>query len=213
MTKWRGRQPGAVAGMILVILLTAGVAKAGHPPSEVQVDMGYIMPRGDLGDSFTGTPLGFGADPGYEVGFLWRYRFDERWSLAGAFHFVKFSDFEGTDETAGDYAVLATSYRYELQLRRSFRPGALWQPFITAGAGVFRNRFDGRDKILLESFDRSVSTLGYTLQLGLRRDQVEFSAVYMRNRFSSPRFFGPDPDQDYDWDTVSIRFSWLIPGS
>ncbi len=199
---------------VLAVLLLPGLCAAAHPPSEVQVDAGYIMPGGDLADGFGDTPLGFGADPGLEVGFLWRYRFDLRWSLAMDFHFVDFADFNGTDDVVGEYAIEVTSYRYGLQLRRSFGGGhAGWQPFLMAEVGVFRNRVVGRDKILLEPFDRSLSSLGYGFQAGIRRDTIEVGLLAQVNRFSSWRFFHPDQKQDYNWDTVSLRFSWLIPGS
>ncbi len=200
-------------GAVLVLMAAPAVGSAEHPASEVQVDAGYIIPGGDLADGFGDTALGFGADPGLEVGFLWRYRFDLHWSLAPAFHFVNYSNFKGTDEVAGDYTVRATSYRYGLQLRRTFGDREGWQPFVMAGVGLFRNRVEGRDKILLEPFDRSVSTLGYSFQLGVRRKQVEIGVVGQINRFSSWRFFAPDKEQDYSWDAVSLRFSWLIPGS
>jgi len=192
-------------------LLAPALCLADHPPAEVQLDAGYIMPRGDLNDDFTGTAQGFGADPGYEVGILWRYYLDERWSVAAAFHFAKFSEFEGTDEILGDYSVAATGYRYGLQLRRSFGNPDGWQPFLLAGAGVFRNRFEGRDKVLLEPFDRSLSTLGYSFGAGIRRGDVEIGAAWQINRFTSWRFFATDSAQDYDWDTLCLRFSWLIP--
>ncbi len=198
---------------MLVLMSVPAVGAAEHPASEVQVDAGYVIPGGDLADGFGDTALGFGADPGLEFGFLWRYRFNMRWSLAPAFHFVNYTEFKGTDETVGDYTVRATSYRYGLQLRRSWGEGEGWQPFAMVGVGLFRNRVEGRDKILLESFDRSVSTLGYSFQLGIRRQQVEISVVGQINRFSSWRFFAPDKEQDYNWDAVSLRFSWLIPGS
>ncbi len=200
------------AGVLCLLLALPAVCAAEHPASEVQVDAGYIIPGGDLADGFEDTALGFGADPGFEVGFLWRYRFNRSWSLAPAFHFVKYSEFKGTDEIAGDYTVRATGYRYGLELRRSWGQGRGWRPFVMAGGGLFRNRVEGRDKVLLEPFDRSVSTLGYSLELGFRYGDVEFGVVAQTNRFSSWRFFQSDHEQDYNWDAVSLRFGWLIPG-
>jgi len=205
-TRWM-----TMLGAVLLVLAVPAACLAGHPSAEVQVDAGYTVPGGDLGDDFAGTPQGFGADPGYEVGLLWRYRFDLRWSLAAAGHFTKFSDFSGTDEIAGDYTVGVTGFRYVLQARRSFGGGTGWQPFLMAGGGVFRNRVQGRDKVLLDPFDRSVTTLGATLGLGIRRGDVELGAVWNINRFSSWRFFAADTELDYNWDTLSVRFSWLIP--
>ncbi len=209
----RGQGKHNLWAAVVVILLLPGVCTAAHPSSEVQVDAGYIMPGGDLADGFRTTDLGFGADPGLEIGFLWRYRFNRSWSLATAFHFVDFGVFNGTDETVGDYRIRVTSYRYGLQLRRSFGRETGWQPFLMAGVGVFHNRVEARDKVFLEPFDRSLSSLGYSFQAGIRRGNIEVGVVGAVNRFSTWRLFQPDREQHYNWDAVSVRFSWLIPRS
>lgn len=196
---------------VCLALLLPGLCMAAHTATEVQVDAGYITPQGDLADGFADTELGFGADPGLEIGFLWRYRFNLRWSLATAFHFVDYSDFKGTDETAGEYKIQASSYRYGLQLRRSFFSGRKLQPFFMAGVGIFRNRVEGRDKVSLEPFDQSLTTLGYSIQVGIRSGTIEAGVVGTFNRFSSWRLFPSTQEQDYNWDSVCLRFSWLIP--
>ncbi len=200
--------------MALMLFLLPGVCVAAHPASEVQLDAGYTLPQGDLGDEFENTALGFGADPGLELGFLWRYRFNSQWSLAPAFHFVNYGDFNGVDEAGSDYSVQVTSFRYGLQLRRSWRGvDKGWQPFLMAGMSVVRNRVVGWDKMLVASFDRSATSLAYNFQMGVRRRNIEFGLVGQINRFSSWQFFTVGQKQDFNWDTVSVRFSWLIPGS
>ena len=182
--------------------------------SEVHVDAGWIHPRGDLKVGFPDTPLGFGSDPGLEVGFGWRYGFGPAWSISPSFHFANFGDFNGEDGDGVGYRIQTTSYRYSLEVRRQFRADASgMKPFLATSAGIFRNRVTGVDKNLTDPLDTSLSTLGVTLQAGFRAGSLDFGIVYSLNRYASWRLFDSDQEQDYDWDTISVRMSWSIPAA
>jgi hypothetical protein len=217
--------------VILLLALTASHARAidplpAHaadpvPGSQVLVEIGWAKPLGDLGDDFNRTALGFGARDGFELGFRWRKHLTRRLSVAPAFHFSDYgnhSDFlitydnEGLVDEVEEVDISCTVYRYTVEVLYTLKdPDATVVPFVGAGGGLYRNRVRGYYKIFDIPLDESVNTLGLQARLGLRFDQLELSAVYHLNRFSTWRFFRTGTDQPYSWDTFSMRLGWVIP--
>lgn len=216
---------------ILMLLLAAPAVSAVEPlpeheaapvpGSQVLIEVGWAHPLGDLADDFHETPLGFGARDGFELGFRWRKHLTRRLSLSPAFHFSDYGNHEdfievlnpdGTLDELVEIDVSCTVYRYTLELLYTLRdPGATLVPFVGASGGLYRNRVRGYYKIFEIPFDESVNTLGLQGRIGMRFDQLELSAVYHWNRFSTWRFFRTGTDQQYNWDTFSMRLGWIVP--
>lgn len=203
---------GALALAAAPFLWTGPAAAGPRPPGEVSVDAGWVVPRGDLDDSFTAAPLGFGAEPGVEVGFRWRYWVSDRWSLAPAFHFAAPRDASGLTDAAAEYRIKTSTFGYSLEVMRIF--GAAddpWRPFVAAGSGLYRNRLSGLTKDLQTPLEASVTSLGHFARAGLRAGSFEVSVIYTLNRFTTWRFFWTAQEQPYDWDTLAVRAGWILP--
>jgi hypothetical protein len=203
---------GALALVAIPFLLPGAAAAGPRPSSEVSVDAGLVVPRGDLGDSFTATRLGFGAEPGVEVGFRWRYWFSTRWSLAPAFHYVAPRGASGLTDTAAEYQIRTRTFGYTLEVMRIFgAPDDGWRLFAAAGSGLFRNRLSGLAKDLQTPLAASAFSLGHFARAGLRAGSFELSLIYTLNRFATWRFFWTGQDQPYDWDMLGVRAGWVLP--
>jgi hypothetical protein len=201
--------------LLLAACLTAapGAAPAtGHPPSQVAIEVGYVTPHGDLADDFFTTPQGLGIKEGLELGFRWRYRFSESFSLSPSFHFVDYKNYVGENQEVGPYRIKPTTLRYGLELRYVLLdPETTVRPFLAAGAGIFRNRVEGYWKTFEKAFDSSVNAVGFSGRVGFLLGGFEFSAVYHANRFDTWRFFNTGYEDSYVWDDLVIRLGWTIP--
>jgi hypothetical protein len=203
--------------LVTAILLAAAIlvpqsAQADHPPSQIVVEFGAAQPKGDLAADFYDTRLGLGAASGLELGFRWRYRFNDNFSLSPSFHFINYKDLRSTDPVVGDFRIPTSSFRYCLELMWVF--GAAdsgLRPFIAAAGGVYRNRVEGFYKTFEQAFDESVNTLGGSLRAGFRIAAFEVSVIYSVNRFATWRFFDTGFEEDYDWDNAGVRVGWIIP--
>lgn len=199
---------------LAAVLLTVAVPclAGGHPPSQVVVEFGYVQPYGDLADDFLTTPLGMGIKEGIELGFRWRYRFSESFSISPGFHFVDYRNYKGENEELGAYRIKPTTLYYSLELMYIFLdPGTTVRPFIAGSAGVSRNRTEGYWKTWEKAFDSSVNSLGLAARAGLQVGSFEFSAVYNLNRFDTWRFFNTGYEESYVWDNLVLRVGWIIP--
>ncbi len=213
------RQTPATIRVILLTLLVmsslASAALAGdRPHSQVLVEVGWGKPYGDLAQDYTTTKQGFGAEDGLELGFRWRYYFSNTVSLAPAFHFMDYRNFESTDPDIGEFRISAASLRYTLELMiiqgdatKSIRP------FLAASGGWYRNRTVGYSKQLPEPFDESINMLGLGMRAGVRLGLFEISAIYSWSRFATLRYFDPGVEADYNWDNFGIRVGWIVPFS
>ena len=203
------------AGMLLALGLMSTAVPAfagGHPPSQVVFEVGYVHPYGDLADDFFTTPLGLGIKEGLELGFRWRYRFSESWSISPSFHFVDYKNFKGENEAAGAYRIKPTTLSYSLELMYvMLDPATPFRPFVAVDAGVVRNRVEGYYKTFEKAFDSSVNALGLGVRGGFMVAGFEFSAVYNLNRFDTWRFFNTGFEESYVWDNLVIRVGWVIP--
>jgi hypothetical protein len=204
-------------GLVLAALLLATVAPVAAqtvPPSQIVVEFGWAAPRGDLADDYPGTRLGLGAGDGLLVGFRWRYQMSPAWSLSPAFHFVDYRNFTSTADVIGDYRISASTLRYTLEAM--YMPGdpsrtVRW--FAAASAGLYRNRVTGYEKTAPTAFEETVNTLGLAVRGGLRIGQLELSAMYGMNRFSTWHLFRNVAEDQYDWDSVSVCAGWVMPFS
>ena len=189
-----------------------------RPGSQVLFEGAWMRPLGDLADDFRTTELGFGASDGFEVGFRLRLYLNRRWSLAPAFHFVDYGDYvdtfeEGDPGEVGDeFRIQTSSQRFSVELRYALRDhDVTWQPYLAVAGGLYRNRVQGFVKDFTTVLDESVNSLGLEALVGLRISQLEFSALYVYNRFSTWRFFNTGYDTPYNWDGLGVRVGWIIP--
>jgi len=197
---------------LLAITTFGTAAAADRPHSQVIVELGVAVPYGDAGQNYTETKLGFGAKSGLELGFRWRYRFSEAWSLSPAFHFIDYRNFSSTDEVIGDFRISVASLRYTAELMRHFgRESDSVRPFVAVSGGLYRNRVVGFNKNLSQPFDESVNSLGVAGRAGVIIGMFELSAMYNLNRFSSWRFFQTGDEVDYNFDNLTVRAGWTIP--
>jgi|GEM_PF-1772172 len=202
---------GLTAGLALVVCAVP-VQAGNHPPSEVLVEAGYVKPYGDLAAPFLTTPKGLGITQGMELGFRWRYRFSDHWSLAPGFQFIDYRNYTGTNPQLGDYRIQPTTLRYELELMCvMLDPGKTVRPLIAVSAAVLRNRLQGFYKTWDQAFDTSVNNLGFSARAGIRTAGFEFTVVYHYNRFDTWRFFNTGYEESYDWDNLVLRVAWIIP--
>jgi len=190
----------------------SGAHAAEKPDFQVIVEGGLAVPHGNLGEDFHADPLGFGATRGFEAGFRARFHLTSWLSLSPGFHFLNPGDFSSENDEIGEYNVQANGYRYTVELMVATNNPILGlQPFVAAGGGLYRNRFQGFTKPLVQQFDRSVNTLGYSARVGVRAGSFEFSYLYHFNRFNSYQFFAGDDGHDYNWDNMTLRLGWIIP--
>jgi hypothetical protein len=198
-----------------VLLVGATPSRAGdHPSSQVVVEVGYVHPYGDLAADFSTTEKGLGIKEGLEVGFRWRHRFSESFSISPSFHFVDYKNLKGENDEVGAWRIKPTTLLFGLELMYILRdPEATLRPFLGASAALCRNRVEGYYKTWEQAFDSTVNTLGLGGRAGLLLGQFEFSAVYNVNRFDTWRFFNTGYEESYVWDNLVLRVGWIIPFS
>ena len=180
--------------------------------SEVVAEFGWAAPKGDLGEDFSGSDLGFGAGDGLEMGFRWRLHLSRRLSLAPSFHFIDYANHEGFLEDGTDYRIQNSTYRWAVELLvMSGGPADKVRLCAALGAGLYRNRVQGFYKTFEQPLDASVNTFGASGRVGVNVYELEFSLIYHWNRFSTWQFFRTGVDQEYSWDNVGVRAGWSIP--
>lgn len=197
-----------------VVLLFSGSPSlaGGNPPSQVVFEVGYVQPYGNLAEDFFTTPKGFGTEEGFELGFRWRYRFSENWSISPAFHFMDYKNFSGENEEVGAYRIKPTTIIYDLELMYLLGgEDSLVRPLIAVSGGISRNRVEGYYKTWEKAFDSSVNALTVAARAGILIAGFEFTVVYNVNRFDTWRFFNTGYEEDYNWDNLVIRAGWIIP--
>lgn len=201
-----------LATALLVLLLAPGAGHAGRPPSQVLLEAGGALPRGDLAADFTTEPLGFGVKSGLELGFRWRLWLSENWSVSPSFHFMNYKDFKSLTPTGEDFRIKPTSFRYVVEVMwmagdrtRGFRP------FLAVGGGLYRNRVEGFYKTFDRPFDQSVNTFGASGRAGVKLGQFELSVLYSWNRFETWALYRTGQAESYDWDNSGVRAAWLVP--
>ena len=199
-----------VAAALLGAALPASAG--GNPPSRVVFEVGYVKPYGNLAEDFFETPKGFGIDQGLEIGFRWRYRFTENWSISPSFHFIDYKNFSGENEEVGAYRIKPTTLLYGLELMYVMggKNSAL-RPLVAISGAVTRNRVEGYYKTWDKAFDSSVNALSVAARAGFLLGGFEFTAVYNVNRFETWRFFNTGYEEDYNWDNLVLRVGWIIP--
>jgi hypothetical protein len=197
------------------LLCAALPAVAGdHPSSQVVFEVGYVHPYGNLAEDFFGTDKGFGIKEGLELGFRWRYRFSENWSISPAFHFTDYKNFSGENEEVGAYRIKPTTLLYDLELMYVMgREDSFLRPLIAISAGVSRNRVEGYYKTWDKAFDSSVSAPHLSARAGILVSGFEFTAAYNFNQFDTWRFFNTGYEESYNWNNLVIRVGWIIPFS
>jgi hypothetical protein len=217
---WPGAAGAWALALSLVLVLGAVPAKAArwHHRDAAQVDLilegGVVTPYGDLGDNYFGTEKGAGAETGFDVGARLRQRWPSGWALSPSFHYEEFGDFVGNDGTA-DRKVSTSILRYALDLQYFFpTPRGSLTPFLSAGAGLYVNRY--RDQLSTEfhSVLNTFNALGISVGGGVRAGSLELAVAYHFNRFSTARLPGGNNGYnvtDYDWDFLSVSAGFALP--
>lgn len=201
---------GLVAAVLLTVLVPA--VAVGNPSSQVVLEVGYVKPFGDLAEPFLTTPTGLGIKQGLEMGFRWRYRFSEAWSISPSFHFVDYKDYSGENDELGDYRIQPTTLRYGLEVMYvMFDPGTPIRPLIAMNVAILRNRLQGFYKTWEEAFDSSVNALGFGARAGVQIGGFELTVVYNFNEFDTWRFFNTGYEESYNWNNLVLRAGWIIP--
>lgn len=181
------------------------------PPGggRVLLEGGWAVPLGDLADGLDETPLGSGSRPGFELGMRWRFDLSRSWSLAPSLHYVGYRSATGLGED-GEESLSTSTLRYGLELLvASRRWGA--RPFAGIAPCIMQNRMKGPGKDHVTPIDASSTGFGLSTRAGVRLGDIEISAVYHLNRFSTYQFFATGQEESYNWDTVVLRFGWLLP--
>ncbi len=192
----------------------SGAQASEKPDFQVIVEGGMVVPYGNLSDDFYTTSYGFGASKGYEAGFRLRFFLSQFLSVSPAFHFLNPGDFSSEHEEIGEYSLQANSYRYTVEVMLAQAESRLGlRPFLACGFGLYQNRYQGFTKPLIQRFDRTVNTVGFSVRGGVKVKEFEISCVYHFNRFSSYQFFETDQEVDYNWDNMTIRLGWIVPFS
>jgi hypothetical protein len=205
----------ALVALLLLLLAVAPLAAAQTAAtSRVVIEMGWAAPLGELGDDYPATRIGLGARDGLEVGFGWRYQLSNSLSLSPAFHFVDYRNFTSTAPVIGDYRIAASSQRYTVEaMVMSGDEARPVRVFFAASAGLYRNRLEGFHKLQPEAFDESINTLGLAVRGGVHLGPFELSAVYGVNRFATWQFLRTGAEEEYSWDSFTVRAGWVLPFS
>jgi hypothetical protein len=197
---------------VLLPVLVPAPASADRPPSQVILEAGGALPRGDLAADFTTEPLGFGVKSGLELGFRWRYWLNETWSVSPSFHFMNYKDFKSVAPDGEEFRIKPTSFRYVLEVMWMPGDGTRGlRPFVAVGGGLYRNRVEGFYKTYERPFDQSVNTFGASVRAGIQLGHFELSVLYSRNRFETWTLFQTGRAESYDWDNTGARVAWSVP--
>ena len=200
-------------GLVLVAAAIASApAMADRPPSQVVLEVGGAIPKGNLGNDFYDTELGLGIKSGLEMGFRWRFFLNEAWSLSPAFHFLNSKDFKSVTPEGDDFRIKPTSFRYTLEVM--WMPGARdasFRPFAAVSGGLFRNRVEGFHKTYDRPFDSSVNTFGAMGRAGVKLGAFELCVLYAWNVFDTWNFFETGQAETYDWSHTGARAAWIVP--
>ena len=215
--------------LALLFLLALGLAAAGSahavipnnavvppplppvPPGggRLLLEGGWAVPRGDLADGLDATPTGVGARPGFELGVRWRFALSPRWSLGPAVHFLGYGDATGLGAD-GEDSLAPSALIYSVEALVAARDGGA-RLFAGLAPCVMHRRLAGPGKDHLTRIEDTSTGLGLSARVGVRLGTSEISAVYHLNRFASYGFFASGSERDYDWDTLVLRFGWLLP--
>ncbi len=171
-------------------------------------EVGAVIPEGDLGDDFFGTDKGLGADTGYAFGVRYRYYLDPHTAVSPAIHYANFGNFEGVtdvDGTEHGFKIDTQTFRYGIDLQRFFgEPDAQIQAFLSAGVGLYHNRY--RDELSgFADFKTSSNNIGFEAGGGLRLGPVELGGYYDFNRTKSENLPSESGGTKYNWDHIAVR--------
>jgi hypothetical protein len=202
----------ALGAMTVVVMSGNPAAASRYPVGEVLLEGGVAFPYGDLGDDYFNTPLGLGAEGGFEVGLRYRHFFSRTWAVSPAFHYVEFGDFVGVDGDNGLIEISESVLRYgvDLQYFPPHRRRSL-HPFFTAGVSMTRNRHRVDFIDFAEYLEEPFNTLALALGGGLRVGNFEGSLIYHVNRFETARLFETDAKEQYNWDYLVVRIGLAFP--
>lgn len=187
--------------------------RPGTPSFELVFEGGLAEPQGVLADPFDGSG-GLGAATGYELGVRFRQHLDDRLAVAPVIQYVDFGDAVGTGdfvEGAGlGYEVATSVIRYGLDLQMFMgRPGAAVRPYLTGGVALAHNRY--RDVLQgVGEFTTDMNGPSWTAGVGLKMREMELSAGYVWNRFSTSNLTPGPAKLDYDWDYAVVRLGFAF---
>lgn len=202
--------PGAGGGPAVVDEIAPGVPTFRR--AEVVMETGLALPRGDLGESFENTARGYGAEPGYILGLRVRLYLNRNVTLAPAFSYTEFGDFDGYDAAGESYKVVARVLRYGLDLGYTASGGhGQVRPFAAVGVAVARNKYREEYSVDETYYAAGVNTFQWTVAGGVRWRDFELSLSWEGNTFETARFFPVAEPQDYDWSHLGVRLAYVLP--
>jgi len=177
--------------------------------TEFILEGGLAEPFGDQKDDFTTTTNGFGSTTGYEVGFRIRQYISKKFVISPAFHYTRFGTATGFTDGGNDgslaYEIRTSNYRYSLDFQVMTGNGfSAMRLFVIGGISLVNNRY--RDALEFNStYSASVNAPAYSAGIGLKFTNIEVSAEYVYNRFSTNKFSFDSFEQDFNWDTLVVR--------
>ncbi len=185
---------------------------SGEPGSEVMIEGGLVLPRGDLAADFESTVRGFGARSGYLVGVRYRWFLSDAVAISPSFRYIRYGAFEGLVDGEVSYKISTRSIAYmvDAYYHATGKPRQV-RPFIGVGAGVVRNTYTEDDLGTKTRYEASVNALCLRTTVGMRVRELSLSLVMTFNRFHTPRFFFTGDAVDYRWDSIAIVAGYSLP--
>lgn len=179
---------------------------------EVVMEGGLALPGGNLGAELFSEDAALGAETGYMLGLRVRFYLSRGLTVAPAFAYTEFGDYDGLD-TGGDvFTIVCRTLRYGVDFVY-IKPGPFKRvrPFVGLGAALVRNKY--REEYLGDEtfYKASLNSFAWSVQAGLRWRDWEVSVDYELNRFSTARFLPTGGEVDYDWSHVVLRFGFALP--
>jgi hypothetical protein len=222
--------PRRILAMLLVLVTLAAAAAAqsggrsgsaaGAEAANPQVDRGFEMlmegglalPTGNLGAEFLSEDAALGAEPGFLLGLRARIYLSRSFSVAPAFSYTEFGDYDGRDSNDEVFTIVARVLRYGLDFVY-IKPGRHKQvrPFVGAGAALVRNKYRENYVEAETYYADGLNAFAWSLLAGLRWRDWELSAAYELNTFSTARFLPTGVAVDYDWSQLSLRLAFALP--
>jgi hypothetical protein len=174
---------------------------------------GMTIPTGNLGDEFLSSDAALGAETGFNLGIRIRFHLSPAFTVAPAFAYTEFGDFDGLDADGNEFLIVPRVLRYGLDFvfMKPGRRGAL-RPFAGAGAAFVRNKY--REEFVEDEiyYDAGVNGLAWSVQAGLRWRSWELVVDYQHNTFATARFLPTGGEVDYDWSRLALKLGIVLPG-
>lgn len=205
----------ALLAVFCLIGIAAGAQTAAEAPfrrAEVLMEGGLAVPLGDLAASYESTERGMGAELGYALGLRLRIYVSRTLSLAPAFAYVEFGDYDGYDAEEVPFKIRTSVLRYGLDFLY-LAPGGegSFRPCLGAGVAAVRNKYHQEIRADDTVYDAARNAFAWSVQAGVRLQDWELVLQYESNRFTTPAFDASGEDQDFNWSNLVVRVGYVLP--